>query len=111
MHVGPYHRKPHHDCNAEDQPGRGGPSNDQPGLESTHGFGQNLRRETLRATQNTVLLVRKGDSNPMALLRCTCDHLRITGSERYPMPPRVGNGKICYVEFPATDIQRCSEFY
>jgi predicted enzyme related to lactoylglutathione lyase len=27
------------------------------------------------------------------------------------MPPTFGNGKICYVELPATDIQRSAEFY
>ena len=27
------------------------------------------------------------------------------------MPPTFGNGKICYIEFPATDIARSSEFY
>ncbi len=27
------------------------------------------------------------------------------------MPPTRGNGKICYVEIPATDIQRSAEFY
>jgi predicted enzyme related to lactoylglutathione lyase len=28
-----------------------------------------------------------------------------------PMPPTLGNGKICYVEMPATDIRRSAEFY
>jgi predicted enzyme related to lactoylglutathione lyase len=27
------------------------------------------------------------------------------------MPPTLGNGKICYVEIPATDIARSSDFY
>ncbi len=27
------------------------------------------------------------------------------------MPPTLGNGKICYVEIPATDIGRSSDFY
>ena len=27
------------------------------------------------------------------------------------MPPTVKNGKICYVEVPATDIQRSADFY
>jgi uncharacterized protein len=27
------------------------------------------------------------------------------------MPPTFGNGKICYIEIPATDISRSSEFY
>lgn len=27
------------------------------------------------------------------------------------MPPTIGNGKICYVEFPATDISRSADFY
>ena len=27
------------------------------------------------------------------------------------MPPDYGNGKICYVEMPATDIARSAEFY
>jgi predicted enzyme related to lactoylglutathione lyase len=27
------------------------------------------------------------------------------------MPPTIANGKICYVEVPATDIARSSEFY
>jgi predicted enzyme related to lactoylglutathione lyase len=27
------------------------------------------------------------------------------------MPPTLGNGKICYIEFPATDIARSSTFY
>jgi uncharacterized protein len=28
-----------------------------------------------------------------------------------PMPPTFGNGKICYVEIPATDVARSAEFY
>ena len=28
-----------------------------------------------------------------------------------PMPPTIGNGKICYLEIPASDIQRSAEFY
>jgi len=27
------------------------------------------------------------------------------------MPPTLGNGKICYIEIPATDIQRSADFY
>lgn len=27
------------------------------------------------------------------------------------MPPTLANGKICYVELPATDIQRSADFY
>jgi predicted enzyme related to lactoylglutathione lyase len=27
------------------------------------------------------------------------------------MPPTTGNGKICYLEIPAADIQRSAEFY
>ena len=27
------------------------------------------------------------------------------------MPPTYGNGKICYIEMPATDVARSSEFY
>jgi hypothetical protein len=27
------------------------------------------------------------------------------------MPPTLGNGKICYVEIPATDVARSAEFY
>lgn len=27
------------------------------------------------------------------------------------MPPTFGNGKICYIEIPATDIARSAEFY
>jgi uncharacterized protein len=27
------------------------------------------------------------------------------------MPPTIANGKICYIEMPATDIARSSEFY
>jgi predicted enzyme related to lactoylglutathione lyase len=27
------------------------------------------------------------------------------------MPPTFGNGKICYIEMPATDIARSAEFY
>jgi len=28
-----------------------------------------------------------------------------------PMPPTLANGKICYIEMPATDIARSAEFY
>jgi predicted enzyme related to lactoylglutathione lyase len=34
-----------------------------------------------------------------------------TLSEGKLMPPDYGNGKICYIEMPATDIARSSEFY
>lgn len=27
------------------------------------------------------------------------------------MPPALANGKVCYVEIPATDVQRSAEFY
>lgn len=27
------------------------------------------------------------------------------------MPPTLGNGKICYIQIPATDIQRSADFY
>ena len=27
------------------------------------------------------------------------------------MPPTLGNGKICYIEMPATDIEQSAEFY
>jgi predicted enzyme related to lactoylglutathione lyase len=27
------------------------------------------------------------------------------------MPPTIGNGKICYIDIPATDIARSAEFY
>ena len=27
------------------------------------------------------------------------------------MPPTMGNGKICYIEMPATDVARSAEFY
>lgn len=27
------------------------------------------------------------------------------------MPPTLGNGKICYIELPANDIERSAEFY
>jgi uncharacterized protein len=30
---------------------------------------------------------------------------------RIPMPPKIVNGKICYIEMPATDIARSTEFY
>jgi predicted enzyme related to lactoylglutathione lyase len=32
-------------------------------------------------------------------------------SEGMPMPPTITNGKICYLEIPATDIVRSAEFY
>jgi uncharacterized protein len=32
-------------------------------------------------------------------------------SEGTLMPPTYGNGKICYIEMPATDIARSAEFY
>src|SRR5205085_3151048 len=35
---------------------------------------------------------------------------RRSGSEPL-MPPTYGNGKICYVEMPATDVRRSAEFY
>src|SRR6185369_12416206 len=28
-----------------------------------------------------------------------------------PMEPTLGNGKICYVEIPSTDLRRSAEFY
>ena len=27
------------------------------------------------------------------------------------MPPTFGNGKICYIEIPATDVARSADFY
>jgi len=31
--------------------------------------------------------------------------------EGVPMPPTLANGKVCYIEIPATDIARSAEFY
>src|SRR5216684_1031630 len=31
--------------------------------------------------------------------------------ENTPMPPSLANGKICYIEMPATDVRRSAEFY
>jgi hypothetical protein len=35
------------------------------------------------------------------------------GGEQYgaPMPPTFANGKICYIEMPATDVARSADFY
>lgn len=27
------------------------------------------------------------------------------------MPPKLANGKLCYVEFPATDVRRSADLY
>src|SRR5205807_8604670 len=35
---------------------------------------------------------------------CYISHLEL-------MPPTFGNGKICYIEIPATDVARSAEFY
>jgi predicted enzyme related to lactoylglutathione lyase len=32
-------------------------------------------------------------------------------SKGIPMPPTMANGKICYIQFPATDVQKSAEFY
>jgi predicted enzyme related to lactoylglutathione lyase len=37
--------------------------------------------------------------------------LHHTPSGARPMPPTLANGKICYLELPATDVARSSEFY
>jgi uncharacterized protein len=39
---------------------------------------------------------------------CTLEWQRL---ESPPMPPTFANGKICYIEMPATDIDRSSNFY
>jgi hypothetical protein len=39
---------------------------------------------------------------------CTLEWQRLDGP---PMPPTFANGKICYIEVPATDIARSSNFY
>src|SRR6476620_137143 len=30
---------------------------------------------------------------------------------RSPMPPTLGNGKVCYLEIPAADVRRSAAFY
>jgi predicted enzyme related to lactoylglutathione lyase len=35
----------------------------------------------------------------------------VPGDPPIPMPPTYSNGKICYIELPATDIPRSSAFY
>src|SRR5207245_4614509 len=35
----------------------------------------------------------------------------MTSPERILMPPTLANGKVCYIEIPATDIARSAEFY
>src|SRR6266478_3064184 len=35
----------------------------------------------------------------------------MTANERKSMAPTFANGKICYIEMPATDISRSAEFY
>lgn len=46
-------------------------------------------------------------------LGCYMDrlHLRMAAPRSPPMPPTFANGKICYIEMPATDIDRSSNFY
>jgi predicted enzyme related to lactoylglutathione lyase len=34
-----------------------------------------------------------------------------TSPEGVPMPPTTGNGKLCYLEIPAIDIERSAAFY
>jgi hypothetical protein len=31
--------------------------------------------------------------------------------KRLTMPPTIGNGKICYIQIPATDVARSADFY
>ena len=33
------------------------------------------------------------------------------GSGNFHMPPTLGNGKICYIQIPATEIARSAQFY
>jgi len=40
-----------------------------------------------------------------------CDRAGSGRRTMIAMPPTVGNGKICYIEMPASDIARSSEFY
>jgi predicted enzyme related to lactoylglutathione lyase len=37
--------------------------------------------------------------------------MRKTRLEGRPMPPTLANGKVCYIELPADDIQRSATFY
>jgi len=37
--------------------------------------------------------------------------LRVYANGKFHMPPTIGNGKICYIQIPATDIARSAEFY
>lgn len=37
--------------------------------------------------------------------------LKLERAQRIPVPPTLGNGKICYIEIPATDIARSADFY
>lgn len=39
------------------------------------------------------------------------DVLESRRSEANSMPPTLANGKICYIEMPATDVARSAEFY
>src|SRR5216683_5886095 len=38
-------------------------------------------------------------------------HQNSDGQKEFLMPTTSANGKICYIEIPATDIQRSAEFY
>jgi predicted enzyme related to lactoylglutathione lyase len=44
---------------------------------------------------------------------CPLPHalLKWQSSKGDPVPPSLANGKICYIELPATDIERSSTFY
>ena len=48
---------------------------------------------------------------PHTALRYVATRSRIRPSEGKLMSPTFANGKICYIEMPATDIARSSDFY
>jgi hypothetical protein len=50
--------------------------------------------------------------SPRTLRALSCSRVRgDCGRIERVMPPTLANGKICYIEIPATDIRRSADFY
>ena len=45
------------------------------------------------------------------MLRIDLARIETFQKNKKPMPPTFANGKICYIEMPATEVARSAEFY
>jgi uncharacterized protein len=70
-----------------------------------------VETDGLQGAINTRPLPRQDTSIVTGYPRSSIGWAADASKEVTPIPPKLGNGKICYVELPAIDVARSADFY